>query len=492
MTVVGREQLDHPALSTPGGSGLHTSIETIYTNIGDDNPGRFKVYAGISNATLTTVTHNFGVQFADLKVYIYTGSHPTLTRVADPVAAGWTIVATGGTSKTQINVTTPGSGGPHTFAVWIVHGRGTEKTTDLDDVSTTPPTNGQILIYDNGTGKYIPTTTAAALTSSTDKQNLTLTTSVASSALTIALKDAAGSNPSAGSPVNIAFRSSTLTSGLYNVRSVTSALSIIIPNGSGLGHSSGADCPVYVYALDNAGTVELAVSMNLFDDGTVQSTTGGGSGSTIVGSAASQGVLYSVTARSNVPIRLIGKLISNQSAQGTWNNQPQTDESYVPDRSAVVIQGNQAAAAVPIGYIGEYLSATRTLTNAISLSTGTDSTVCSFNVSGGIWLISGACGFQITGTTTISYTEAAIINGGTSTAGFADQAANVNYSTPGTILMNLIYNGGTQGNTLPIVSFPALYVRLTAATTTFNLVAQSAFGVSTCKAFGSMNAIRIA
>jgi hypothetical protein len=156
MTLVGRAQLDHPALGAAGGSALHASIESIYTVIGNDLAARYNTAASIANSAVTTFTHNFGVQFADLKVLLYTGTHPNLTRVADPVASGWVIAATVGFEKTQIDVTAPSSGGPHTFAVITMQSRGAEKLADLDDINTTAPIDGQFLIYDTATSEWIP------------------------------------------------------------------------------------------------------------------------------------------------------------------------------------------------------------------------------------------------------------------------------------------------------------------------------------------------
>lgn len=173
MTIVGRSQIDHPALGTAGGSALHAAIETIYTNIGNDLAGRYETAASVANSTLTTFTHNFGVQFSDLKVLLYTGTHPNLTRVSDPVASSWTIAANGTNPKTEIDVTTPPSGGPHTFALMVTHGRGAEKLKDLDDVDfSVAPVDGQLFIYDSGTSKWEPaflryTAETAAIASNT-------------------------------------------------------------------------------------------------------------------------------------------------------------------------------------------------------------------------------------------------------------------------------------------------------------------------------------
>lgn len=147
-------------------------------------------------------------------------------------------------------------------------------------------------------------------------ENLGLQTSVGSSALTIALKQADGStNPSSGtSAVKIGFRSATSANGNYNIRSVTSSLSITVSSGSTLGHADGRAQYIWVYALDNAGTVELAVTSTRYDDGSIVSTTAEGG----AGAADSNRTIYSTTARSNVPIRLIGRLLSTQTTAGTW------------------------------------------------------------------------------------------------------------------------------------------------------------------------------
>ena len=171
---------------------------------------------------------------------------------------------------------------------------------------------GQVLTVSGGIPAW-----AAAPTANTSslQQNLGLSTSVGSNALTINLKQADGStDPSSGtSAVTIAFRGSTSSSGNYNLRTVTSSLSITVPSGASLGQTSAVNQYVWVYALDNAGTVELAVSgVKLFDDYSVQSSTTIGAGST------SATTLYSTTGRSNVPIRLIGRLLSNQTTAGTW------------------------------------------------------------------------------------------------------------------------------------------------------------------------------
>lgn len=148
-------------------------------------------------------------------------------------------------------------------------------------------------------------------------------TSVAASAMTIDLVQADGStDPSTGTAaVTIGFRSSTLGDGGFNKRSITSALSVVIPSGATLGQTSAKAEITYLYALDNAGTVELAVSSFKYDDSELKTT--------VALSGASDGALtlYSTTQRTDVPIRLLGYFESTQATAGTWATNASTISS---------------------------------------------------------------------------------------------------------------------------------------------------------------------
>lgn len=176
-------------------------------------------------------------------------------------------------------------------------------------------TDGQVLTADAAETDGIKwATPATAPDQSYELSNLSIAAAVAANALTISLKDKSGSDPSAGSPVKIGFRSATAATGTYSQRSISAALSITVSSGSTLGHSSGNAHWIYIYALDNAGTVELAVSSVLFDEGSIQNTTAEGG----AGAADSNRVMYSTTARTGVAVRLIGRIKSTQATAGTW------------------------------------------------------------------------------------------------------------------------------------------------------------------------------
>lgn len=153
-TVVGRAKLDHPSLAAAGGSALHAAIETIYTNVSDDLSGRFATFSGIANSTTNTYEHNFGVPFSELQILLYTGSHPSLVKVDSITEAGYSIVANGSFLETKIDITTPASGGPHTFAVFIVHaGPGIFDIDAFKVLSVSTPNaviKGGYQLFDNG------------------------------------------------------------------------------------------------------------------------------------------------------------------------------------------------------------------------------------------------------------------------------------------------------------------------------------------------------
>lgn len=147
--------------------------------------------------------------------------------------------------------------------------------------------------------------------------NLGLAASVASNAMTVAMKISDGStDPSSGTPVSISFRSATVTSGGFSTVSQQSALSVVVPSGASLGEPSGSVAATYIYAQNNSGVVQLCVSAsNSWDETAPQAST------TISAGATSANVLY-CTAGVTAPIRFIGKLLSTQTVAGTWAAAP--------------------------------------------------------------------------------------------------------------------------------------------------------------------------
>lgn len=186
--------------------------------------------------------------------------------------------------------------------------------TTTTEATTAAGSSGQVLTS-NGTSA--PTYQAAPTANNSYLLlNLGITDSVATNAMTIALKQADGStDPAAGSgTVQVGFRNATATSGAYSIVSQTSALSIVIPSSATLGHTSAVNQYVWVYALNDAGTIDLCVSgVTYFNQASNQSSTQISSGAT------SGSTLYCGSAHTGAkPIRFIGRLLVNESTAGTW------------------------------------------------------------------------------------------------------------------------------------------------------------------------------
>lgn len=121
-------------------------------------------------------------------------------------------------------------------------------------------------------------------------------------------------------PAVIDFRSVTLNSGTVNSRTTVATQSLIVPAGATLGTINGVLSQIVALAIDNAGTVELAVvnrsgGIN-FDETNLISTTA------ISAASSSSNVVYSAVARSNVPFRVLGYVQSTQATAGTWSSAP--------------------------------------------------------------------------------------------------------------------------------------------------------------------------
>lgn len=159
--------------------------------------------------------------------------------------------------------------------------------------------------------------TAAANTpiSSSGIYNLGLFTSVAANALTINITDRNNTTPGTGAnAVRVGFRNATLTNGTFSEIQINSARSLVISSGSTLGQASGAPAVIYVYLINNAGTLEVAASGTLYPEVGVISTTAEGG----AGAADSNVTMYSATARTNLAYRLVGRITNTQATAGTW------------------------------------------------------------------------------------------------------------------------------------------------------------------------------
>lgn len=177
---------------------------------------------------------------------------------------------------------------------------------------------GNNVLDDNDTATLLANMTAALNASSQAQlNNLTIAPSVAGGALTIAVKTRSNVNATASFPILVGMRSATLASGLYLQRTISAALSMVISSGSTLGQVSAQPSKIFVYLIDNAGTLELAVSHSYYSEDQLVTTVAEGGGT-----ATSASAIYSAAVRTGVPIRLIGTLTNTQATAGTWATVP--------------------------------------------------------------------------------------------------------------------------------------------------------------------------
>ena len=165
-----------------------------------------------------------------------------------------------------------------------------------------------------------------------------ITASAASSALTITL-----------SPTVLDFRSATIGSGTVTTVSNSTSISVVVPSTATLGTVSAVQSRLVVLAINNAGTMELAVTN--ISGGSDLSETGVISTTLIAAASNSATLYYSTTARTSVAYRVVGYVESTQATAGTWATAPSTIQGY----------GGQAVAAMSsLGYGQTWQSVTRT------------------------------------------------------------------------------------------------------------------------------------
>ena len=289
---------------------LDASLATVYFGFMDpahpsyDNSAvNTNTQAGIQKQSWTAFTTTNGVS----GVYVLT-PNPAITSYSAGQRFNVTFNAASATTNT-INVSALGA---ESLKMYDFAGNKINAVFALNQITD--------IIYDG--------TDFVVLDVTQPKQIQDITASVGASALTVTLN-----------PTILNFRNTPLTSGTINTRIVATAISVVVPSTATLGTVSAQQSRLVVIALDNAGTVELAVvniaGGNNLDETTLISTTA------ISAAATSASVVYSTTARTSLPFRVVGYVESTQATAGTWATAPSTIQG----------QGGQALAAMSsLGY----------------------------------------------------------------------------------------------------------------------------------------------
>jgi hypothetical protein len=306
-----------------------------------------------------------------------------------------------------------------------------------------------------------------------------ITASVAANALTVTLN-----------PTFLSFRSATLGSGAVSTRTVASAISVTVPSTATLATINAVQSDIVVLAIDNAGTVELAVTNyvggNNLDEttlittvpiaqtstftGAIAVTTGiltlsaTGTGTFAIGQALSgTGVpsgtfvralltgtlgaagstystnittavssttmtgfagaaIYSTTARTSVPFRVVGIIESTQATAGTWATAPSTIQGA---------GGNALTSMQSLGYSQTWqdVTASRALATTYYNTTGRPILV----------IMAGRVGGGVVGTTSI------LVNGAVVTYTELSNSVNFTIIAPCVIPPGASYSASVTG-----------------------------------------------
>jgi hypothetical protein len=359
------------ATYTDAGAGTANTNPIILNSLGQANiwltsssSYKFSVYTS-ADVLLYTVD-NIATPIDYLSLVTSLASPPPIGSTAPNTGAFTTLTATTGTITT-VNCTTVNA-----------------TTVNAATITATGTITAETLTFEGG----------GSMTKPPESGIQPITATVAANALTVTLN-----------PTTLNFRSATLTSGAVVSRLISSAISVTVSSGSTLGTVSATQSRIVVLALDNAGTVELAVvniagGNNLTETGVISTTAEGGAGA-----ADSASTIYSTTARSGVAYRVVGYVESTQATAGTWATTPSTIQGY----------GGQALASMSsLGYGQTWQAVTRVLGTTyynttgkpiildaeISSTTTINSTICTINgvavyqpghsgnnVSSGCWVI---------------------------------------------------------------------------------------------------------
>ena len=183
------------------------------------------------------------------------------------------------------------------------------------------PAGSRFFVSTDGAGNWF--TTFVPVMGMNGFLNMSIVTSVASGAMTVALKDANGNDPSASSPIlgQVCFGS---TQGTVAPFALTQPISITIPSGASIGTVSGLPSRLWLALFDNAGSFTLGV-YNSFNAGALSivswdETTGAGGTGISSGSTLSQ-TWYTAVA-TGAAFRILGFIESVQSTAGVWSALP--------------------------------------------------------------------------------------------------------------------------------------------------------------------------
>jgi len=342
------------ATYTDEGAGTANTNPIILNSLGQANiwldlASSYKFSVFTSADVLLYTVDNIAAPLDYLSLVTELASPPPIGSTAPDTGAFTTLAATTATITT-VNATTVNAA-----------------TVNAATITATGTVTAETLTFEGG----------GSMTKPPEAGIQPIAATVAANALTVTLN-----------PTVLDFRSATLGSGTVVSRVISSAITTTVSSGSTLGTVSAVQSRIVVLALDNAGTVELAVvnisgGNDLTETGLISTTAEGGGGA-----ADSASVIYSNTARTNVAYRVVGYVESTQATAGTWATAPSTIQGC----------GGQALTAMSsLGY-GQVYSAPSRVAGTTYYNTSGKPRFIVVTVSGGAGTVVITVGGVATGT----------------------------------------------------------------------------------------------
>lgn len=230
------------------------------------------------------------------------------------------------------------------------------------------PATGDATKYLRGDATWQTISASSLPTSANFVNNLSVAFSVGASALTIAIKTAAGSDCSAGDKGTVYFPSATVTVGTYAAVELAASLSLVISSGSKLGTVDAVAANRYVYLINNAGTIKVGASGTYYPPGSIITTVAEGG----AGAADSVSEIYSDAVYSNVVAMPINKFTTTQTTAGTWAAVPTVSRPWPFDPDAVVCSYETSAGqSLTSGEITQIIFEDKILDSHSIMNTGT-------------------------------------------------------------------------------------------------------------------------
>lgn len=251
------------------------------------------------------------------------GQSLSIARTSSPTNRMFVVVDSYDSVTGALVVTSQAFEGSGTFTDWSINVayNGVIATGQIADLAVTALKLAADAVT---TAKILDANVTAAKLATSAKPNklFDIGATVASNALTITIN-----------PFTADFRSGTLTNGTPNSRTLVAATSCVVPSGATLGTLNATGARLAILAIDNAGTIEVAVcnlagAINLNEMGVISTTA-------LSATATSADVIYSTTARTNVAYRVVGYINITQATAGTWATAPSAQIPLSPLNSVI-------------------------------------------------------------------------------------------------------------------------------------------------------------